>query len=254
MTGLARLYPGNRDLDGFCCDPLAQLRTLHYSHFYMFASLGYFIHRRDSTIGHMNVCNRQRSTLQRYGHSRPAGSTRIAFHTIMACHDNLLNNPDPPRGVVQITSKGLDQVCTIHTFSSLQPTLCSAYSITQGFFITAPPFFLSGQHGDDASEQRSFLSFPSHSKLADDTPAVLFVDPSLMEGVYQWARILGSQRLHNMSSNGRLYKRYAIDEERVMSACDEEHDVLRAWRIIERSGVPVMNHAYLNPNSRHVSN
>ena len=44
----------------------------------------------------------------------------------------------------------------------------------------------------------------------------------------------------------------AIDEEDVTSAGDEEHDVLRAWRIIERSGV--MNHAYLDPSSRHVSN
>ena len=37
-----------------------------------------------------------------------------------------------------------------------------------------------------------------------------------------------------------------------MSAGDEEHDVSRAWRIIERSGV--MNHTYLDPSSRHVNN
>ena len=35
-----------------------------------------------------------------------------------------------------------------------------------------------------------------------------------------------------------------------MSAGDEEHDALRAWRIIERSGV--MNHTYLDPSSRRI--
>jgi hypothetical protein len=43
-----------------------------------------------------------------------------------------------------------------------------------------------------------------------------------------------------------------MDGEGVMSADDEEHDMLRAWRIIERSGV--MNNTYLDPSSRHVSN
>ena len=57
----------------------------------------------------------------------------------------------------------------------------------------------------DASEKSSFPSFPSQSKLADDSPAILFVDPSR---VYQLARISSSQRLHDVSSSGRPYKRY----------------------------------------------
>jgi hypothetical protein len=36
------------------------------------------------------------NVLQRYGHSRPMILTHVAFYTIMACHDNLSNNPDPP--------------------------------------------------------------------------------------------------------------------------------------------------------------
>ena len=58
------------------------------------------------------------NVLQRYGHSGPASLTHIAFLTIITCCDNLSNNP-LPWGVVQMMSKGLDQVCIIHTFSSL---------------------------------------------------------------------------------------------------------------------------------------
>lgn len=63
--------------------------------------------------------------------------------------------------------------------------LCSAYSITQGIFITAPAYFLSVNTAmtADASEQSSSPSFLSQSKLADDSR------PSYL-------------------SSGRLYKRY----------------------------------------------
>ena len=73
-----------------------------------------------------------------------------------------------------MTSKGVDQVSTIQIFSSL--VLCLFPHPGLRHHGAAP--FLSDQHDDDASGQRSFPSSPSQSKLADDSPAVLFVDPS----------------------------------------------------------------------------
>ena len=63
-----------------------------------------------------------------------------------------------------MTSKGLDQVCTIHTFSSF--VLCLFH---HPGFLHHPPHLLSGQQDDGTSEEKFF-------------PAVLFFNPCRMGG------------------------------------------------------------------------
>jgi hypothetical protein len=121
----------------------------------------------------------------------------------MAFRDNLSNKPDPPTRNSPDNEQWLRSgVYHPHFFfpcTLLIPSPRASSSLFHPLFSVANTTMM-------LMSEYSSLHFPP-SKL-DDSPPILFVHPSRREGVYQWARILSSQRLHDVSSSEKLYKCY----------------------------------------------